>query len=314
MGLAAALTLLAVPAWAREDCAAGRKALAAAFAAKVPAAVAKAVRASLADPFCPGEIQQSLERAGALGLAKMAEGLPAAEQEARLEEALQLAPSVPPWQVLARLGRIAYGGRNYALAQARFEAALNDIEDAWANPDPPPAEVIETIHALADQARSLAPKPNPSPPNRRGQPGGLEMGFVRGFAISRAPLPVRFVYGEATFTPEGREDAAFLREHLARQGNPPVTLVGHTDPKGPAGDEDAFNCALSWKRVRALEAYLKAQGYRSPITVAGMGLRQPRPILEGEGLTLEERHQLQRRVEYFRTDENPETRHACPPP
>lgn len=307
-GAVAALALLTAPAFAQEDCAASKTRVSAAVKSGDVATIEAAVKAARADAACSGAAQLSLARLGSLALAGRAEGLPPAERLQALEQAASLSPSAPPWQVLATLGRIHYDARNYGLAQILFERALNDIEDVATTPAPPPAEAITKIHALAGQARMLAPRPAAPPPGRSGGGGGLALDRVRGMEVERAPLPVRFVYDQATFTPEGLEDAAFMRGYLREQGDPSILLTGHTDPKG----DDAYNCRLSWRRVAALEKYLKDQGYAGRIAVVGMGERQPRKVFEAEKLTEAENHQLQRRVEYFKENETPEIANACP--
>lgn len=310
-GTVAALALLAAPAVAQEDCAAGWAAMTAAERSGDAPAIKRAVKAANDDKTCSGEARQDIARHGALALARLAETLPAAAQRGMLTAALELSRA-PPWQVLARLGRLAYDAKDYAMAQNMFEAALNDIEDVSVTPDPPSAEAITKIHALAGQARLLAPRPRPSPPGRSGGAGGLALDNVRGVGVQRAPLPVSFVYDKAEFTAEGAEEAAFLYDFLMEQGAPPITLVGHTDPKGPPGREDAYNCKLSWERVRAVEKYLKDKRYAGSIAVVGMGLRQPLKIIDADRHTPEEVHRMLRRVQFYKTGEKMETSHACP--
>ncbi len=100
-------------------------------------------------------------------------------------------------------------------------------------------------------------------------------------------------------TPLGQQAFRQLQELLREEGNPAITLIGHTDERG----SDAHNDALSLRRAQRVAELLVAAGYAPDrIRAEGRGKRQPFPVTEVQDVrfTREQRWQLDRRVELRR--------------
>jgi OmpA-OmpF porin, OOP family len=214
-----------------------------------------------------------------------------------------------PWEALAfladqrrsegqRLAR-ANGPQSkaaYGRAAALYQDALNDINDAVANPQAPPKDVIRSIHQKAQEMSMLAPVYVKPPTDRSGKPGGLAAVTYRGFAPVTTVLAVEFVYNQTVFTPKGREAANDMLENLKAEGFPAIRLIGHTDPVGG----DGFNDKLSLDRAEALKAALVEAGYTGAITVEGKGKRELAQVDDPGQYNQQDLHQISRRVEMRR--------------
>jgi outer membrane protein OmpA-like peptidoglycan-associated protein len=95
----------------------------------------------------------------------------------------------------------------------------------------------------------------------------------------------------------GEMYAAELFELLSAQNKPTISLVGHTDPKG----SDEYNDALSKRRSAAVKRYLVKRGYPADkIATDGAGKRAPLKIEDAKEYSVEQIHQMLRRVELKR--------------
>lgn len=107
------------------------------------------------------------------------------------------------------------------------------------------------------------------------------------------PVPIMFVYNEATLTPEGRRAADLLLEYLMLKRLSAVQLTGHADERGT----HEYNFELSRERLDTVSDLLKRGGYSGELTLIPKGKTEPymgvdRSKYHGEAL-----HQLDRRVE-----------------
>jgi outer membrane protein OmpA-like peptidoglycan-associated protein len=197
-----------------------------------------------------------------------------------------------PWQLLAAIGDMKQqvagpdGQIDYAAASTAYQEALNQINDTASTPSPPPRNEIERLRRLADQMRSLSPK------FVAGEV--LHTRGVRGVEVEAVTVPVQFVYDSDQMTELGRRYAEETAKLLAQQNKPRIRLVGHTDPKG--GDE--YNDRLSLRRAEAMRRYLVEHGYPADaIEVKGRGKRAPLVIENEASYSVEQIHQMRRRVE-----------------
>lgn len=111
--------------------------------------------------------------------------------------------------------------------------------------------------------------------------------------MSVIPVPITFVYNEATLTPDGRRAARLLLEYLTLKKLSAVELTGHADERG----SDAYNFELSRERLDAVSQILREGGYSGELKLIPKGKTEPymgvdRSLYKGEAL-----HQLDRRVE-----------------
>lgn len=155
---------------------------------------------------------------------------------------------------------------------------------------PPGTAQSATAAAAAPSGQRLAAAGGPP------QSGGDEpyrVASERGTSAGSIPIPVLFVYNEATFTDEGRRAATLLLEYLKLKHPDRVTLTGHADERGTA----AFNMELSRERLAAVRAFLERGGYRGALTLLPRGESEPFLGIDRTRFSQEELFQLDRRVE-----------------
>ena len=108
------------------------------------------------------------------------------------------------------------------------------------------------------------------------------------------PVPIQFVYGEATFTAEGQDAAALLLEYIKLKNPERLSMTGHADERG----SDSFNLDLSRRRLEAVAAYLRDNGYRGTFALSPKGRSEPFQGVDRSRFSREALYQLDRRVEF----------------
>jgi outer membrane protein OmpA-like peptidoglycan-associated protein len=267
---------------------------AAAEAAQSADALVVLYEAAVAAPDCDEAFRRALGRRVAAAMvteveAAVATGAALAGQQAALEASL---PYARLWQVLATLGDIAETAGDYLAAARRYQEALEVIDDPD-TPDAPPVAVIEQLFRKAETARLLADAHVETPRNRAGEPSGLGARDLRGFEVTKVAVPITFVTAEALFTELGAQAADDLFFILQAEGMPDIKLVGHTDPRG----SEAYNQALSERRVAAVRDYLLSRGYVGGIGAQAKGESEPFQSDDSAKYTQEQLWQMDRRVE-----------------
>jgi outer membrane protein OmpA-like peptidoglycan-associated protein len=112
-------------------------------------------------------------------------------------------------------------------------------------------------------------------------------------SISITPIPMTFVYNEATLTPEGRRAANLLLEYLNLKKFDVVTLSGHADERGLTN----YNMELSKKRLLVILRLLRDGGYQGKLELLPKGSTEPYTGVDRSQYPYEELMQLDRRVE-----------------
>lgn len=107
------------------------------------------------------------------------------------------------------------------------------------------------------------------------------------------PVPVTFIYNEATLTGDGRKAAALLLEYLQLKRFPSITLTGHADERG----SDELNMALSRERLDTVASFLRDGGYRGQLNLVPKGKSEPYTGVVRGDFSQEDLWQLDRRVE-----------------
>jgi outer membrane protein OmpA-like peptidoglycan-associated protein len=107
------------------------------------------------------------------------------------------------------------------------------------------------------------------------------------------PVPMTFVYDEATLTPEGRRATRLLLEYLILKKFSAVTLSGHADERGSPD----FNMELSRQRLDTILRLLRDGGYQGKIDLLPKGATEPFRGVDRTRYPREELMQLDRRVE-----------------
>src|SRR5690606_19257256 len=85
------------------------------------------------------------------------------------------------------------------------------------------------------------------------------------------PIPIQFVYREATFTPDGEKAADLLLQYVKLGKFPVITLSGHADERGSPG----LNMALSKDRLETVEKHLRSGGYKGRLILLPKGETEP---------------------------------------
>lgn len=112
-------------------------------------------------------------------------------------------------------------------------------------------------------------------------------------AATTMPVPITFVYNEATLTPEGRSAAGLLLEFLKLKKFASVVLSGHADERGLPD----YNMELSHERLIAIERVLRSGGYQGKLQLVPKGANEPFTGVDRSKYLPEELYQLDRRVE-----------------
>lgn len=107
------------------------------------------------------------------------------------------------------------------------------------------------------------------------------------------PIPIGFVYREATFTENGKRAVALLGEYVTLKGFNRVVLTGHADERGTR----ALNKRLSADRLDAVAASLKANGFSGELVLIPKGESEPFTAVDRSSLSRDELYALDRRVE-----------------
>ena len=109
----------------------------------------------------------------------------------------------------------------------------------------------------------------------------------------KIPIPVQFVYREATFTNQGKIAVRLLLRFLNARQPELATLSGHADERG----SHEMNLALSRQRLEAVRRFLRAAGYTGKLILEPKGETEPFAGFDRDKLSPEARYQLDRRVE-----------------
>jgi len=107
------------------------------------------------------------------------------------------------------------------------------------------------------------------------------------------PVPITFVFNEATFTDDGRKAVGLLLEYLQLKHFPKVTLTGHADERGT----EELNMELSAERLDSVEKYLRDGGYKGRLELIPKGESEPFTGVVRAEYSQEDLWQFDRRVE-----------------
>ncbi len=163
------------------------------------------------------------------------------------------------------------------VASAREEAKQRDT-----------ASSVKEGAAKKPQSAELLASPQAPPEAAKGStPSGSRP------SITTTPVPMTFVYNEATLTPEGRGAARLLLEYLMLKKFASVTLSGHADERGLPD----YNMELSRQRLIIIEHLLRDGGYQGRLDLLPKGATEPFRGVDRSRYPPEQLMQLDRRVE-----------------
>lgn len=112
-------------------------------------------------------------------------------------------------------------------------------------------------------------------------------------ARKTVPVPITFIFNEATFTPDGEKAAGLLLEYLQLKNYEKVTLTGHADERGTV----ELNMNLSRERLDTVARFLKNGGFDGELELIPKGESEPFTGVVRSEYDQEELYQLDRRVE-----------------
>ncbi|MFZ4807737.1 MAG: OmpA family protein [Hyphomicrobiaceae bacterium] len=190
------------------------------------------------------------------------------------------APPDRPVTVAAKPAEIA-PPRNSAMAEQQM---LRNLEAAVtaARPQTPP---VTAPLSAPDPARPTGVAAAPA--------AAAETAGARREPLSGYPVPITFVYREASPTSSGEKAAELLLEYVRLKGLTALKLTGHADERGT----DEFNMELSRQRLDVVAARLRAGGYKGELELVPRGRAEPFQGVDRRRLPVEDLYQLDRRVE-----------------
>ena len=144
--------------------------------------------------------------------------------------------------------------------------------------------------ALASQSSATQPQLSPASPPASELASQSPASHT---AAATVPVPITFVYNEATLTPEGRSAAGLLLEFLKLKKFASVILSGHADERGLPD----YNMELSHERLITVEHVLRNGGYQGKLQLVPKGATEPFTGVDRSKYPPEELYQLDRRVE-----------------
>jgi len=240
---------------------------------------------------CPETYLDWLKRSMAQIAAAKADFL---TQRGKLEEAenfLQRAP-MTLWVTQVINGDIALRRKEWGDAAYFYNQAIDLIADPQATPNAPSKAQIQKVYQLASETQLLTGRLDATV-NRSGKPSGVMRPNMRGFIPQKRLIPILFKSGKSGLSEKGKKAAQQLIAYIKDQGFQQITLIGHTDEKGPLW----LNDRISKKRAKALRRYLRRAGISIKIRIRGRGEREPLQLDNPAAYTKTEIDTLNRRVE-----------------
>ena len=179
------------------------------------------------------------------------------------------------------------------------EPSAAEPEEKVAVADPPqspsPPDVTPTPPMSSDApAEQSATPPSPPPVGRLAATGPETPPTPESKSI---PVPITFVFNEATFTDDGRKAVALLLEYLQIKRFGRVSLTGHADERGT----ETLNMNLSRDRLDTVAEFLKDGGFDGKLELIPKGEAEPFSGVDRDAYTREDLYQLDRRVELITT-------------
>ncbi len=156
-----------------------------------------------------------------------------------------LSDQVPPAaQLLKKFEGVVAAAREEAKQRDAASSGNKKTSNGSASTEPP-------VQKNVTPDSPLLPRPQPS--------------------VTTTPLPMTFVYNEATLTPEGQGAARLLLEYLTLKKFAFVTLSGHADERGLPD----YNMELSRQRLVTIEHVLRDGGYQGKLDLLPKGATEP---------------------------------------
>lgn len=176
-----------------------------------------------------------------------------------------------------------------------------EMQTAEQSPAPPPAAPEQPAKPDTPAAKTEMPvakteeaeKPAATTPPAQSDKLAAATSAAPPQASVLVPVPIMFVYREATFTDEGKRAAGLLLEYLKLKKFDNISLSGHADERGT----DELNYDLSKDRLDTVEEFLRDGGYTGKLRLVPKGKLEPYSGVDRTKFSQDELYQLDRRVE-----------------
>lgn len=174
----------------------------------------------------------------------------------------------------------------------KFENLVEEAREEAKKEAAPPAVATAEPSDKATAASPPALQPE-TPPTATVQETPPVPAASAGVKTDVIPVPLMFVYNEATLTSEGERAAALLLEYLNLKHLSQVELTGHADERGT----NDYNYDLSRERLDTVSRLLKDGGYTGELRLTPKGKSEPYTGVNRSAYSGEALYQLDRRVE-----------------
>lgn len=275
--MAATLPFSLAASAARADCTALLGGLDRAIASKNLDAAKRLEKSIYLDDVCSSKDGQAKARIVALEVDLVAEpGLPAATRDEILADLGDPAGWLHDWATAEHVADTLLAQRRFSDAETFYDRAIALAGDPSAMSDQQKRDTMEKAAAAKmlasddDQGRHAA-QFAATTRSAAGALGGIYASSMRGVVPIAVPLPINFEFNSTKFSPVGEKAVAELGDYLEQQHVAAVTLIGHTDRRGP----DAYNVELSEARVRRVADVLHERGVDVHVTAIGKGWHDP---------------------------------------
>ncbi|MFG3590998.1 OmpA family protein [Bradyrhizobium sp. RDI18] len=178
----------------------------------------------------------------------------------------------PSVALLKNFENVVASAREEAAAQAQTGSAVT----ATATASPPASQnsgAVPEVQALASTPPEVASSEHPQ--------------------SATIPVPMTFIFDEATLTSDGEKTAKLLLDYVQLKKFKSISLTGHADERGTA----EYNMDLSRKRLDTVAAYLRNGGYDGELKLIPEGAAQPFIGIDRSKFSRDDLMQLDRRVE-----------------
>jgi outer membrane protein OmpA-like peptidoglycan-associated protein len=174
-----------------------------------------------------------------------------------------------------------------AANEAPSTATANEAPSTAPASEAKPVAIPDPATLPADTAKpgkvAAAAPLTPSAPGAPNEPA----------APTSIPVPITFVFNEATFTDDGRKAVGLLLEYLQLKHFGKVTLTGHADERGT----EQLNIELSAERLGSVEKFLRDGGFKGRLELIPKGESEPFTGVVRAEYPQEDLWQFDRRVE-----------------
>lgn len=176
------------------------------------------------------------------------------------------------WPALVSLANYYHDLKNFNVSAEYYAQALDAINDGTKtlDKDAPSAQIMQTLRKNSELDLLAADHP-PVCRGCRSSSDGLMSFKYKTVRARKKQLPIHFNSGKDELVGNDLRYARQLYRTLHKQGDPNITLFGHTDPAGAA----SMNLKLSRKRAKTVRLFLESRGYKGNIRSDGKGEAVP---------------------------------------